>query len=76
MKPITEKELNSYCCNNCKFLVDNKCTHVNHEEYDADKASVAHHSIEKYLNGEGSTFDLEFGENINNYFLCDNFEEK
>lgn len=63
--------LNSFCCNNCVYFIEKKCTHENSEENEKDKPFLIEHH-----NKIGKPFNLEWARNINSYFLCENFKTK
>lgn len=65
------KWLESLSCNGCKYFIDKKCTHKKAEENEKDKPFLIDHH-----NKIGKPFNIEWAKNINNHFVCDNYESR
>jgi hypothetical protein len=73
------KFVNGLCCNGCKFFVKDKCTEKDAKLHDEDKAWTVQAELNEYLhnkNEEQRKGNMEFIENINNYYLCLAFESR
>ena len=65
------KWLDSLSCNGCKYFIDDKCNHEKAEQNEKDKPFLVEHALKK-----GNTFSTEWAKNIDNHFVCDNFESR
>ena len=68
-----EKNLSKLCCKHCKFFVDDKCS--NDDYYEDDKDIMIELAMDKY-NKSGDNYMKHWAENINDYYVCEEFEEK
>jgi len=67
-----EQSLKSLSCNGCKFFVNKKCTEKDVELHMMDKLFLQQDAINTFLLN-GDTFSKHWGENIDDYFLCDKY---
>ena len=63
--------MNSLCCNGCGFFIDKICIHVDSENNVIDKSLI----VNDFINRDGDFF-IDFAKNIDNHFLCENYETK
>ena len=71
--------LNSWCCTNCNFFINNSCTHDNFNEFNNQKEQLRLTYLNLYdtsSNKDGSIAKdwKKRSENIDNYFLCVKFK--
>lgn len=93
MKIYTEegltKFLNSLCCNTCIFFLNKKCTEVNYEEHEREKAELAKAFEESHYKGWEATPEpvsearremldshLDWSKDIDNHYLCMEYKGK
>lgn len=74
MIDIVDK-ISKLSCKYCKFFVDNKCSHEESEYYEDDKEIMVELAIDKF-NKSGDTYMKHWAENINDYYVCEEFEDK
>lgn len=74
MIEITEKSLGKLCCKHCKFFADNKCSHADNDYYEDDKDIMVELALDKYKKS-GDNYMKHWAENINDYYVCEEFEE-
>jgi hypothetical protein len=70
------KFVNGLCCNGCKFLVNDVCTEKDAKLHDVDRSWLVQDAINQSLhatNDEAKIYHKEFADNINNYYLCEEF---
>lgn len=65
------KWLSKLSCNGCLFFVEQKCTHEKAIENEKDKPFLI-----EYHNKIGKPFNIEWAKNINDHFVCTNYESK
>ncbi len=66
-----EKWLTTISCNGCSFFINTKCTHEKAEENEKDKFDLVEFQLQK-----GDEFSVNWANNVNDYFLCDNYNSK
>ena len=76
LHPLTSEKtfvefLGSLSCNGCKYFANEKCSHEKAEENEKDKPFLI-----DYHNKIGKPFNIEWAKNINNHFVCDNYENR
>jgi hypothetical protein len=76
----SEQAFEEFCrsyisCNGCRFFVGKKCTEKNHEAHDADKSFLVQDALNRHLQNHDE-FSKYWAENINDYFICDQYESQ
>jgi hypothetical protein len=72
-----EKFVNGICCNGCKFFINEKCTEKDYEKHNLDKTWTVQAALDEYLHSTNELTrknEKKFIENINNYYVCEQFE--
>ena len=75
MIDIIEKKLGKLCCKYCKYFIDNKCSNEESNYYEDDKDIMVELAIAKFKQS-GDDYMKHWAENINDYYLCEEFDEK
>lgn len=72
---IIEKQLGELCCKHCKFFIDNKCSGDDSTYHEDEKEILVELAMDKY-HKSGDSFSKHWAENINDYYVCEEFEDK
>jgi hypothetical protein len=70
-----EKSLKTLSCNGCAFFINKKCTEKDAETHNIDKSWLQQDALNTYLHTK-SEFSKHWGENIDDYFLCEQYKSK
>lgn len=69
-----ENKINGICCKNCKKFTDNKCTNIDSDYYEDDKEIMIEIAMVKFKE-TGDVYMKHWAENINDYYICEDFIE-
>jgi len=69
-----ESKINSICCKNCKLFVDNKCSGDDSTYHEDEKEILVEIGMDKYKQSNDA-YMKHWAENINDYYVCEEFEE-
>lgn len=75
MMDIIEKHLSKLCCKHCKMFADNKCGGDDKCYHEEEKEIMVEIAMDKF-NKSGDGYMKHWAENINDYYVCEDFEEK
>lgn len=67
------ESLKSLSCNGCKFFVNKVCREKDSKLHMVDKSFLQQDALNRWLQNHDE-FSKEWGENIDNYFLCEAYE--
>jgi len=70
-----EKQLGDLSCKNCKMFINNKCCGDDSQYHEDEKEILVELSMNKYKQSSDA-YSKHWAENINNYYVCEEFEDK
>ena len=69
-----EKQLGNLCCKNCKMFKENKCSGEDSTYHEDEKEILVELALDRHKKN-GNEFEKHWAENINDYYVCEEFEE-